>query len=188
MGQTHALRVEKPHEPMLDVFEITQFAFPHGQHAPPKLPQFGSRSLVTIDSGQSLRRPEFRVGCRSNLSEATGMHVPEAAIHENNLAPPREDEIRRAGEIRNVQPVAIAERVKSPSHQHFWFGIHGPDPRHVPAPLLRSKYVDHDSTIRSARFVSSHAAKPGKSLAGTRSTDFIWANRGSIMTEFGAQR
>lgn len=37
-GQTHVLRVEKPHEPMLDVFEITQFAFPHGQHAPPKRP------------------------------------------------------------------------------------------------------------------------------------------------------
>ena len=49
--------------------------------------------------------------------------MPEAAVNEDYLPSPAEDEIRRSREPPIAQPESEPQRVGKPSHHHFRVGV-----------------------------------------------------------------
>ena len=56
--------------------------------------------------------------------------MPEAAVDQDGLPEPRENEIGRAGQVPPVQPKPAAERVRQSSHRDLRRGVRGADARH----------------------------------------------------------
>jgi hypothetical protein len=56
--------------------------------------------------------------------------MPEAAVHEDDGSANWKDDVWTARQGPHMQPVAIAEAVKEPTHQEFWTGVRTPDARH----------------------------------------------------------
>ena len=64
------------------------------------------------------------------------MQVPEASPHFHHGAATRKDEVRPAGKIATMQPLAVAHCVSQSSHLHFWVDVLRPDCRHHSAAYL----------------------------------------------------
>lgn len=67
--------------------------------------------------------------------------VPETAVHENNLSPGDEDDVRFARQALDMERVAIAHRVGELSYAHFGSSIRPLDRSHALATLLRTKVI-----------------------------------------------
>jgi hypothetical protein len=73
------------------------------------------------------------------------MLMPEAAVHQHRLSPPRQNKVRRAGQIAPMQPKAPAHCVQHSSHAKLGRGVALHDSAHVLASLLGRQTVRHGS-------------------------------------------
>lgn len=93
------------------------------------------------------------------------MLVPEATMHQHNLAAPRKDEIRRAGQVAPVQAKAIAERVRKAPDQHLGLGVPLANAPHVSAysaPLVLLLHASREASFLSKVKLAAKAFKGAK--------------------------
>lgn len=64
---------------------------------------------------------------------ASAVLMPEAAMHKDDLAAGRENQIGPAREIMPVQSVAIPQAMHEPAHEHFRFHPRAADSTHIRA-------------------------------------------------------
>ena len=91
-GQLKKLRQQLSH-----VLRGSCFAFPDYQNAPAFVVKAGAGGLVTFDIASQLRQPVVGIGGWLFATETTVMLMPEAAVHEDNLAQAWEDKVGGAG-------------------------------------------------------------------------------------------
>ena len=63
------------------------------------------------------------------------MLMPEAAMYEDYFSLSRKYEVRNAGQVRPVKPVAEAHTVDETAHQHFGFRALAADCAHIGATI-----------------------------------------------------
>ena len=69
--------------------------------------------------------------------------MPEAPVHEDDGAVPREHEVGATGQVPSMEPKAESEPMCNSPNGDFRTGITAPDPRHHLAPPLRIHDVGH---------------------------------------------
>lgn len=93
-------------------------ALPNRQRTPASSIEFIPGLLIPHPCASDLLPPE--VGSRRGpLEQMAVVAVPEAAIHENNGIESREHQVGPPWEVRSVEPIAEAHRVKPPSYHHL---------------------------------------------------------------------
>lgn len=65
------------------------------------------------------------------------MPMPEASMDKDDGSPPRQNNIRPAGQALNVQSEPKARMPKRPANLEFWLGIPAPDTGHERRALFR---------------------------------------------------
>jgi hypothetical protein len=86
---------------------------------------------IARDVRQTFVSPELGIGCRSDPSVPTRVHVPVATVDEDNLPPAPEDEIGSSRQISAVQAVSVAEGMYQPTDAQLRRGVLRPDALHV---------------------------------------------------------
>lgn len=71
------------------------------------------------------------------------MLMPEAAVHEHDLATRREYKVRSSGQVFAVQAVAIAKSMEQSAHLHFGLHALGFDLRHYAAANFGGYCISH---------------------------------------------
>jgi hypothetical protein len=111
---------QKPHEPVLHFRapSTSRLAFPNRKHLPTQPAQRPSSSAIPIGIPLNLRNPVIapRGG---DAARPTAMHVPEAAVDEDDFFESWENEVGCAGEGGDVESVAEAERVDDAADSNF---------------------------------------------------------------------
>src|SRR5438309_776803 len=148
------LRIEKPPYGSFKLFRVLQLAFPDRQHFPAFLGEKFLVARVALLVGLKLRLPEIEPGFRHARERALLVAVPEAAMHENDLAAATEYQIRAARQFPVVEPVAIAFREDKMSDQHFRPGIFRADARHDFGALGGRDIVHTITLLRPARIAA----------------------------------
>ena len=93
-------------------------AFPNGEHAPAEAAKSAKCSPVASGVALDFGEPVFRAD-GGNAAGPAGVHVPEAAVDEDDFSQTVEDEVRRAGEGGDVEAVAEAEGVDEAADDEF---------------------------------------------------------------------
>jgi len=107
--------------------------------------RLGVALLVSLELGEPAVEPGLR-----GPTVAAAVGVPEATVHENHLPTRREDEVRLAGKVPSIEPMAIAEAVQEPPNGPFGSGALAPNRRHDPAALLLRSGIGHGSDTGSS--------------------------------------
>jgi hypothetical protein len=84
------------------------------------------------------------------------MHVPEAAVNEQNHSGGGKDQIWLSWQIPPMQAVAKSEGVKYPPYTYLRRSIAARDARHIKAALLRRMDIRHVNTIAIMEVESDH--------------------------------
>jgi len=91
--------------------------------------------------------PEFSPGFRNDFAPSAFVTVPEAAVHENNGAVFRENNIGLTRQVFSVKAVSVPKSVKDRANPHLGIGIPAFYRSHVSAALFRTMNVCHDQAI-----------------------------------------
>ena len=91
-------------------------AFPDRQHAPAGAYQHGFAAQVALAVGVNFGLPEVAPGLRKS-EEMAVVPVPEAAMNKNSCTVLWENNIRRAGEVFDVQTETESESKKQLAYQ-----------------------------------------------------------------------
>ena len=113
---------------------LENIAFPEHEDAPSHGFQQFDIPPIALDIADQLGRPVAKIGlgCPPILARRLGMLVPEAAMDEDDFLPWPEDQIRLAGQVLGMEPVAITHAVHQRPHQHLRLHPRRPDSSHVP--------------------------------------------------------
>ena len=76
------------------------------------------------------RQPPRTVGCRQRALRAADVTVPEAAVHQDDGAMPREDDVRAPGEPADVETEAQAVAMEAGADQALGRGVMAADGGH----------------------------------------------------------
>jgi hypothetical protein len=79
--------------------------FPDADHPPARGSERCVGGSVALDVASEFRRPVPLVVCR--LATVLGADVPEAPVHEDGYAAPREDEVGAYPGVRQIEPVVL---------------------------------------------------------------------------------
>ena len=82
---------------------IAQPALPDDQHFPAESAEFAEVAAVSFDVSATFGLPELRVRGGHDTSVSAAVHVPVAAVHEDDLFVTRQDQVRFAGQIFALQ-------------------------------------------------------------------------------------
>jgi hypothetical protein len=119
-------------------------ALPYDQDIPPPLPQLATNLSVTVLVPLPFVLPEFGSGFRHHATIATMMHVPVAAMHKNNLAVPRKDNIGFPGQVAGVEPEPIAHAVNQRANKKLRLCVLALNLGHVVGSLRCGMHIRHD--------------------------------------------
>jgi hypothetical protein len=131
---------------VLQSFLIAHFAFPDNQKSPPQLRQNRLIAKIAFSVTLEFGAPEIQSGLRHARKFAVDIWVPmpKTAMHEDCLAPTRENEIGRAGQAPVMQAVPEAHGVNHAAHQHLGLAIASAHLRHARASCSGAKSVGHN--------------------------------------------
>ena len=115
---------------------------PDDQNMPSGIGQRAYRTPVAQTIRFNLCLPEIAAGGGEGEKVAV-VPVPEAAMHEDDGAMLRQDNVRRARQGAHMQAETEPEREKQFTHQQFRAGVAAPDRAHVFAAALRAVYIGH---------------------------------------------
>lgn len=73
--------------------------------------------------GEAFGLPEVGVGLGSDAAVLAGVHVPEAAVDEDDLFEAGKHHIGLAGQVFAMQAEAVAHAMDYRTNQHFGLGI-----------------------------------------------------------------
>lgn len=110
-------------------FELT---FPHHRHAPPEGRKLCLVPLITGDIGVELPLPELLVARRRGCEATSRMPVPEAAMHQHDRSPFRQDDVRPSRQPLVVKAKAEPGSMKRLPNDHFRLRVAPPYGGHHP--------------------------------------------------------
>src|SRR5690606_14851380 len=127
-----------------------------------------------------LRQPErlIRLGNPGQIAVLVAM--PEAAMHENDLAFARKNQIRLAGERSVVQSIAEPRAMQQPPNEHFRPGVFPPDQGHDATALTDTKGIHHAESCpclqgsKTSGAVVRHARSPVMDSFHLEMLDAAW--------------
>ena len=90
-------RLKKPGEQLSHPLRCPCFALPDYQDTPAFVLKAGAGGMITFDVTSQLRQPVVGIGGWLFATERTVMLMPEAAVHEDDLAQAWEDKVGGAG-------------------------------------------------------------------------------------------
>lgn len=140
---------EETSQPRTEGHSKCSFTFPYGDHAPPLISQAAFDARVSLDVLIELRLPEVDSAFGCVGEPALGMAVPEASVNEDHGPPARKHNVRAPRQVATMKPEPEAECVKNRPHDSFRRGVTSADPAHVPAAMLGSNTVNHQ-TLRTS--------------------------------------
>jgi len=100
--------------------------------------------FVARDVSAALFAPEFSPRLRNDAAPSAVVTVPEAAVHENNGAVFRHNNIGFSRQVFSVKAVSVSEGMKDRANPHFGLCIPALYRSHVPAALFRAVNIRHD--------------------------------------------
>lgn len=110
---------EKFSQHSLQLLRRSRLTFPHFEHLPPVPFERGHVPAVALHVREPFGLPELRVLFRRDAPVRAVVHVEEAAMDEDDLAPGGENEVGLAGQVFAVEPVTVAHAVSHGAHDHF---------------------------------------------------------------------
>jgi hypothetical protein len=69
--------------------------------------------------------------------------MPKAPVDKNGLVFSRKHQVRFAGELFPMQPIAISQTIDNFPDGHFWFGVLGTNRRHIERTTRGVDVIDH---------------------------------------------
>ncbi|MDP3738043.1 MAG: hypothetical protein Q8R02_11680 [Hyphomonadaceae bacterium] len=121
---------------------VLNLALPKLDHVPAQRLKRRSVFRVTFDITRKLRRPKSFARLGIARIAAPLVPMPETTVHEYDGSPSRENDIRRSGQIADMQPEAIAQRMQRRSHLAFRASIPATNSLHDAARIGESKPRD----------------------------------------------
>ena len=135
------------------------FAFPDREDAPTEALESEFGGGVALGVAVQLGFPEGAVAGGDAAGGAMGVLMPEAAMDENDGAAGAEDEVRFAGQVAALEPVAEAQCGDELADDFFRFGVVAADAGHVARPFFRGEPVQAFGRGRVGRW-SGHGEEP----------------------------
>ena len=133
--------------------QVLQLTFPYRHHRPAAFSQQSDIVFITSAIALQFRQPIISVGSGNTHTRAVHMLMPEAAVHEYDLAARREDQVRASGKVGAVESIAITQPVQQAAHLHFRLHALGFDSCHYTAANFRRYAVNHDAHLLLMRNV-----------------------------------
>ncbi len=158
--------IQECRQPASYRFQILQLAFPHRVHRPSLSRQRCQVSSVPVLGALQLGQPKVLIRRGHGSPFAPPVAMPEAAVHEDRLAPSREHEVGTTRQVRPMQPVSVSHSVKQSPHAHFRLGSLRLDRRHYSTARLRRNAVNHDPHPYASPCVMCNATARSKRLSG----------------------
>jgi hypothetical protein len=122
--------IKEPNQPFAEAVSLGDIALPQRQDFPSVTPQLRDVLSVSLDIAQQLRFPVADSRFWHPAISTSLVLMPEAALHENDLSPRWEHEIRNARQVAPMQGVAVPEPMEQASDLHLGLGVRAPDPAH----------------------------------------------------------
>ena len=121
-----------------------RLTFPNRENAPAG--GFERRPVLFVARyvPSALFAPEFSPRFWNDAAPPAVVTVPEAAVHEDDGAVFRENNIRLSRQVFSVKAVSVSKGVKDRADPHFRLGIPALYRSHVPAALFRAVNIGHD--------------------------------------------
>ena len=136
------------------------FAFPDREDAPAEALEGEFGGGVALGVAGQFGFPEGAVAGGDAAGGVMGVLMPEAAVDKDHGAAGAENEVRFAGQVAALEPVAEAERGDQLADDYFGFGVVAADAGHVARPFLRGEPVEAFGRGRVGRW-SGHGAGHG---------------------------
>ena len=119
--------------------------------------------------------PEFSPSFRNDAAPPALVTVPEAAMHENNCAVFRQNNIGLTWQVSSVKAVSVPKSVKDRANPHFGLCVLALDCRHIAAALRLNERLPHfgypainvsrfDRGCRAAKSISVKCCGPSDAL------------------------
>ena len=140
-------RAQETVQPLEEFPGIFRFTFPDHAHAPTERVKFAHIFFVAPPVAFQLRSPIFKACLWNARTTTAAMLMPEAPPHFNNAFPPREHEVRRARQLRSMEPIAVSHAMDNPPHNHFWRSVPVANPAHDRRALFWRDGVGHTYSL-----------------------------------------
>jgi hypothetical protein len=95
---------------------VLGLALPNSEDLPAQAPEFAVVSPVARGIASTFGHPVSGVTNWRGSPALTGVHVPETAVHVNDLAKPGQNDIGRSRQISAMQSEAISKMMHQPPH------------------------------------------------------------------------
>lgn len=119
-------------------------ALPNNQYAPAGTSEFSQGPRIALPIDANFGHPKIDITFRDGSPARTGVTVPEASVHLDDLFPAGKYEIWRAGQALHMQSVAIAEPMESRPDRHFRFRVPAFNASHQTAALFGCESIQLD--------------------------------------------
>lgn len=123
------------------VIRSPQVTFPHDQHVPPLLTEQRLIGSIPVPIAGQLCTPVLFIRLWPFAPGLAVMPMPETAVNEDDLAPPRKHEVRVPWQVFPVQPIPIPQTMHESAHPHLRLRIVAVHPSHCAFALLRGEVV-----------------------------------------------
>ncbi len=120
-----------------------RLALPDGDHCPSCRFKRVSRPPVSPDVGRELLFPELTARGRRRRIPATGMAMPEAAMHEHGETSSGKHQVGLPRKRAVMQDISESRGMQIAPHHHLRLGVLAADRGHHPAACYRIDYVCH---------------------------------------------
>ena len=134
---------EEFYDPVSQDTDFLYLTFPNYENTPSEIPERRNVSNVSRHIPLPLCAPKIGIRSWNDLAIAALMHVPKAAVDENDLAASRKNQIGSTGQILVVQNISVTETMSCPANHHFRFRVLAGYGCHVGTSLFCCQDVSH---------------------------------------------
>lgn len=135
-----------------------QRTFPDGPYPPARIQETPSGAPIPLHVLVELALPELSASGWRRRVGATGMSMPEAAMHEAHRSKPAKHQVGSPGKLPVMQAVSETAGMESPTKGKLGSGIPAPDPRHHARTGCAVHHIGHHpSPPRSESLIQQQA-------------------------------
>lgn len=146
--------VQESLDALAERVQIFGFALPNNQYAPAHLAEPLFLLFISHLVASEFRNPIILIRTRETISLRAVVLVPKTSVDEDHLASAGKGQIRAAGQIFAMEPIAVPHAVRQTAHDHFQARILALDRLHDATPHFRSFRGRHSSLRSSVAFRS----------------------------------
>ena len=146
--------VQESLDALAERVQIFGFALPNNQYAPAHLAETLFLLFISHLVAPEFRNPIILIRTRETISLRTVVLVPKTSVDEDHLAAAGKGQIRAAGQIFAMEPIAVSHTVRQTAHDHFQARILALDRLHDAASHFRSFSCRHSPLQGSVAFRS----------------------------------